>query len=74
MSRAKLRVGYDAATTEMIATAASVSNQTICRVGEPRADLVLDAFLEHAKTDRDVTRATGGSSLARHGGKPWQHA
>jgi AcrR family transcriptional regulator len=52
--------GYEAVTTEAIARAAGVSKQTIYRRWRTKADLVLDAFLEHARTRVDE----GGSGAA----------
>jgi hypothetical protein len=46
-----------------------VSNQTICRVGEPKANLVLDAFLEHAKTSVVAAQALRVMA-ASHGSTP----
>jgi AcrR family transcriptional regulator len=52
--------GYEAVTTEAIAKAAGVSKQTIYRRWRTKADLVLDAFLEHAHTRVD----DGGSGAS----------
>jgi len=45
--------GYERITVEAIARMAGVSKQTIYRRWRTKADLVLDAFLEHARTSVD---------------------
>lgn len=45
--------GYDAVTTRMIADAAGSGKQTIYRRWPSKAELVLDAFLAHAKAQVD---------------------
>ncbi|RFB79365.1 TetR/AcrR family transcriptional regulator [Methylovirgula sp. 4M-Z18] len=45
--------GYEGVTTAMIAAQAGVSKQTIYRRWPSKADLVLDAFLDHARASVD---------------------
>ena len=46
--------GYDGVTTALIATEAGVSKQTIYRRWPSKADLVLEAFLDHARVSVDT--------------------
>jgi AcrR family transcriptional regulator len=48
-----VRRGYENVTTAMIAAAAGVSKQTIYRRWPTKAELVLEAFLDHAKSAVD---------------------
>lgn len=45
--------GYDAVTTRMIAEAAGAGKQTIYRRWPNKAELILEAFLAHARTEVD---------------------
>lgn len=65
--------GYDAVTIAMIAEAAGTGRQTIYRHWPNKAELVLDAFLAHAREEVDGARSLTGfledtfSALARTG-------
>jgi len=50
-----VRHGYEAVTTQMIAVTAGVGKQTIYRRWAGKADLILDAFIEQAQTQVDLT-------------------
>jgi AcrR family transcriptional regulator len=56
--------GYDAVTIETIATVAGTGRQTIYRHWPGKAELVLDAFVSHARSAVDETPATESSEHA----------
>lgn len=59
--------GYDGVTVEMIARAAGTGRQTIYRRWPGKAELVLDAFVSHARLEVDDPSAAGSceQSVAR---------
>lgn len=60
-----LRHGYEAVTTRMIADAASAGKQTLYRRWPSKAELVLEAFLEHAKLAVDLPATEIKGKLSR---------
>ena len=58
-----VRHGYEAVTTEMIAEAVQVGKQTIYRRWTSKADLILDAFIEQAQIQVDLTGGEMAGSI-----------
>lgn len=56
--------GYDGVTVEMIARAAGTGRQTIYRRWPGKAELVLDAFVDHARVEVDAPAAAGSCEQA----------
>jgi AcrR family transcriptional regulator len=56
--------GYDGVTVEMIARAAGTGRQTIYRRWPGKAELVLDAFVSHARVEVDGPAAGGSCEQA----------
>lgn len=56
--------GYDRVTIEMIAGAAGTGRQTIYRRWPGKAELVLDAFVSHARSEVDEPAAAGSCEQA----------
>jgi AcrR family transcriptional regulator len=56
--------GYDGVTVEMIASAAGTGRQTIYRRWAGKAELVLDAFVDHASVEVDAPAAAGSCEQA----------
>jgi AcrR family transcriptional regulator len=56
--------GYDGVTVEMIARAAGTGRQTIYRRWPGKAELVLDAFVSHARVEVDEPTAGGSCEQA----------
>ncbi|HEY0937569.1 MAG TPA: TetR/AcrR family transcriptional regulator, partial [Trebonia sp.] len=59
-----VRHGYDGVTVEMIASAAGTGRQTIYRHWPGKAELVLDAFVGHARAEVDEPPAAGSREQA----------
>jgi AcrR family transcriptional regulator len=56
--------GYNGVTVEMIARAAGTGRQTIYRRWPGKAELVLDAFVDHARVEVDAPAAAGSCEQA----------